>query len=117
VGIFSNLDSAEVTQEQRVKSILEECIPGIDVVCSRDMGSGGFVERENASIINASILTLARETISGFQDAVSRLGLECPLYLTQNDGTVMSAQAASNAPIKTFSSGATVGILSLTLPL
>jgi N-methylhydantoinase A/oxoprolinase/acetone carboxylase beta subunit len=71
------------------------------------MGSGGYIERENAAIINASILALARETIGGFQVAVATLGLDCPLYLTQNDGTIMSAQAASIAPIKTFSSGAT----------
>lgn len=113
VGIFSNIDAAEVTQEQKVKRLLEKYIPGVDVVCSRDMGSGGFIERENASIINASILALARETIGGFQNAVATLGLDCPLYLTQNDGTVMSAQAASITPIKTFSSGATVSNPSL----
>ncbi|RFU32808.1 hypothetical protein B7463_g3584, partial [Scytalidium lignicola] len=107
IGVFSTLDTSEPTQEEHVKAILQQCIPNADVVCSRDVGSAGFIERENASILNASILRLARETIYGFQEAVSNLGLGCPLYLTQNDGTAMAAQAASVVPIKTFSSGAT----------
>ena len=66
------------------------------------------MERENAAILNGSILKFARKTIKGFQDAITGIGLNCPLYLTQNDGTVMDVAAASVAPIKTFSSGATV---------
>jgi N-methylhydantoinase A/oxoprolinase/acetone carboxylase beta subunit len=85
------------------------------------------LERENASILNASILAFAQRTISGFQRAMRRLGLACPLFLTQNDGTLTSARwatlltchkslviefdggdrAASRLPIRTFSSGAT----------
>lgn len=108
VGIFSALDSATPTQEEHARSILEECIPGIDVVCSRDMGAGGLVERENQSILNASVLKHARETIASFEEAMVKLGLDCPLYLTQNDGTIMSAEIAAKAPIRTFSSGPTV---------
>ena len=110
VGIFSPLDTAEVSQEEEVKRILQQQIPGIDVVCSRDIGRVGFVERENAAILNGSILKFARRTIGSFQRAISDLGLHCPLYLTQNDGTIMEAAAATLAPIKTFSSGATVSL-------
>jgi N-methylhydantoinase A/oxoprolinase/acetone carboxylase beta subunit len=35
------------------------------------------------------------------------LGLSCPLFLTQNDGTVIDADLAEKCPIKTFSSGPT----------
>jgi N-methylhydantoinase A/oxoprolinase/acetone carboxylase beta subunit len=31
----------------------------------------------------------------------------CPLYLTQNDGTVMSADMAMALPVMSFASGAT----------
>jgi hypothetical protein len=43
----------------------------------------GFIERENASILNASIGAFAKRTIRGFENAMKRLGLLCPLYLTQ----------------------------------
>lgn len=108
VGIFSPVDTATISQEEQVKKILQQQIPGIDVVCSRDVGRVGFVERENAAILNGSILKFARRTIRSFQQAILDLGLHCPLYLTQNDGTIMEAAAATLAPIKTFSSGATV---------
>lgn len=109
-GVFAPLDSGPVTQEQQVKAILHETVPDIDIVCSREIGRLGFLERENASILNAAVLELGRQTISGFQMAVDSLGINCPLYLTQNDGTVLDALAATETPIKTFSSGATVGL-------
>lgn len=110
IGVFSPIDTSEISQEEQVKRILLRELPYLDVVCSRDIGRVGFVERENASILNASILRYARRTIRGFQKAILDLDLACPLYLTQNDGTVMDAETACSTPIKTFSSGATVGI-------
>lgn len=35
------------------------------------------------------------------------LQLDCPLFLTQNDGTLTSASAAARLPIRTFASGPT----------
>ena len=66
-----------------------------------------MLERENASILNASILNYAKRTISGFRQAMRTLDLNCPLYLTQNDGTLTSASAAAKLPIRTFASGPT----------
>lgn len=100
-----------MSQEEQVKLILQQQIPDLDVVCSRDIGRVGFVERENAAILNGCILKFARKTINGFQRAIADLGLSCPLYLTQNDGTIMEAAAAALAPIRTFSSGATVSLV------
>ena len=56
------------------------------------VGQVGFLERENALILNASILGFARRTISEFQHAMDRLGISCPLFLTQNNGTLISAE-------------------------
>ena len=65
------------------------------------------MERENASILNASILQYARRTIRGFQSAMSRLKLQSNLYITQNDGTIVDCSLAAKTPIRSFSSGAT----------
>ncbi|KFX86749.1 hypothetical protein V490_08883 [Pseudogymnoascus sp. VKM F-3557] len=89
------------------RSSLLEQLPGADVVCSSEVANMGFLERENAPILNASILKFAQRTITGFKAAMQRLQLECPLYLTQNDGTLIDAAAAARFPIRTFSSGAT----------
>lgn len=45
--------------------------------------------------------------MASFEAAINGLGIRCPLMLTQNDGTVVSASMAAQIPIRTFSSGAT----------
>ncbi|KAJ7116355.1 hydantoinase/oxoprolinase [Mycena epipterygia] len=107
VGVFSPLDVSGQNEYLAKKILLRELGPDINIVCSRDVAQVGFIERENASILNASIGTFAQRTIRGFENAMKRLGLTCPLYLTQNDGTLTSAVEAARLPIRTFSSGAT----------
>ncbi|KAK7032883.1 hypothetical protein R3P38DRAFT_2618769 [Favolaschia claudopus] len=107
VGIFSPLDVNGSNEYAARDMLREELGPEVRIVCSRDVAQLGFIERENASILNAAIGAYARRTIRGFQDTMKRLGLLCPLYLTQNDGTLMSAEDAARLPIRTFCSGAT----------
>jgi len=106
VGVFSPLDYSGI-HEARCKNIMLEQNPSLAIVCSHNIGGPGFLERENATILNASILSLAKKTIYGFRQAMARLQLACPLYLTQNDGTLTDAEAATELPIKTFASGPT----------
>jgi len=105
-GVFSPLDK-HYRQEAKVRDIMMRELPGVDIVCSSEVSNIGFLERENAAILNATILNFARRTIRGFQTAMKRLGLTCALFISQNDGTVIDATAAARFPIKTFSSGPT----------
>jgi N-methylhydantoinase A/oxoprolinase/acetone carboxylase beta subunit len=105
-GVFSPIDTLE-RQEERAAAIVKAELPGCDVVCSKDVANLGFLERENAAILNASILSFARKTIKSFQEPIKRLGLHCPVFITQNDGTVLSGEMAAKLPIRTFSSGPT----------
>lgn len=105
-GVFSPLDK-HYHQEAKVREIMIRELPGVDIVCSSEVSNIGFLERENAAILNASILRFARRTIRGFQTAMKRLGLGCALFISQNDGTVIDASNAARFPIKTFSSGPT----------
>ena len=75
--------------------------------CRTDLGRIGLLERENAALLNAALSDLARVTIAGFRDAIAASGIAAPLYLTQNDGTVMSAETAMALPVMSFASGAT----------
>jgi N-methylhydantoinase A/oxoprolinase/acetone carboxylase beta subunit len=106
VGVFSPLDH-EGIHEEKCRSIMLDEAPGLDVVCSHDIGPPGFLERENATILNAAILRTARKVTAGFRSAMCRLSLTCPLYLSQNDGTLIDVAAAAEYPIKTFASGPT----------
>jgi N-methylhydantoinase A/oxoprolinase/acetone carboxylase beta subunit len=105
-GVFSPVD-VRYKQEESAAEIIQNLYPEADIVISKDVANLGFLERENATILNASILPFARKTIASFQSAISRLQLRCPVFLTQNDGTILLASAASKLPIRTFSSGPT----------
>lgn len=106
VGAFSPIDEV-FGQENKVKDIVHRELPGADVVVSHEVANIGLLERENASILNASILRYAKRTVKSFRRAMKALNLTCPLFLTQNDGTLLDSAAAANIPIRTFSSGAT----------
>lgn len=106
VGVFSPLDHAGI-QEDRCKELMLKQSPKLDIVCSNSIGGVGLLERENATILNASILAVAKKTVNGFKRAMKQLQLSCPLYLTQNDGTLTGADEAAKLPIKTFASGPT----------
>ncbi|KAK0945597.1 hypothetical protein LTR48_002340 [Friedmanniomyces endolithicus] len=106
VGAFSPIDEV-FQQETRVKTIILRELPSVDVVVSHEVANIGLLERENASILNAAILRYAKRTVKGFRRAMKALKLTCPLFLTQNDGTLLDSAAAANIPIRTFSSGAT----------
>jgi N-methylhydantoinase A/oxoprolinase/acetone carboxylase beta subunit len=105
-GVFSPVDVVH-RQEDRAAQVIKESYPEADIVTSKDVANLGFLERENAAILNASILPFARKTIRSFQTAILRLKLRCPVFITQNDGTILLASAASKLPIRTFSSGPT----------
>ena len=57
--------------------------------------------------LNAALAGLARDTLAGFRAAIATSGIDAPLYLTLNDGTVMSADMALALPVISFASGAT----------
>jgi N-methylhydantoinase A/oxoprolinase/acetone carboxylase beta subunit len=103
-AMFSPLDSSD---EEAIAAVLREEIPGVSVTCSHRLGGIGILERENAAILNASLITLAEETIRGFEQAKIRLGLSAPIYVTQNDGTVAEAARAAAYPVYSFASGPT----------
>jgi N-methylhydantoinase A/oxoprolinase/acetone carboxylase beta subunit len=101
-AIFSPLDPG---CEERAQAILSEECPDAAVTMSHRLGRIGLLERENAALLNAALIDLARTTIAGFVSAARGIG--APLYLTQNDGTMMQAETAAALPVMSFSSGAT----------
>jgi len=103
-SMFSPLDSSD---EEAVARILRDEIPSVSVTCSHLLGGIGLLERENAALLNASLVALAQETVQGFHRAMQEIGVAAPLYITQNDGTVAEASRAVAFPVFSFASGPT----------
>jgi len=93
--------------EKEAAAIILDRVPGSSVTVSSEIGRIGLLERENAAILNACLRQLASDTVTAFKRAIRELGISAPLYLTQNDGTLMSAEFAEQYPVLTFASGPT----------
>ncbi len=103
-AVFSPLNAA--CEEQAAAILQEEC-PDVAVTLSHRLGRIGLLERENAALLNACLVQLARKTARAFTAALRASGITAPLYLTQNDGTVMLAEVAEAYPVYSFASGPT----------
>lgn len=103
-SVFALVDS---TMEVEAAAIVAGELPGAAISLSHRIGRTGLLQRENATVLNASLNRIGTETIAAFRAAFAGLGLNCPLYLTQNDGTLMSAEYAERFPVFTIASGPT----------
>jgi N-methylhydantoinase A/oxoprolinase/acetone carboxylase beta subunit len=101
ISVFAPIDF-NLKQEERVASILQAKLPHLNVVCSKDVAHIGLLERENATILNASLLRYAKKTVTGFQKAARALHLRCPVFISSNDGTLLNCAQAAKLPIRTL---------------
>ena len=103
-GVFSPVDPSHETQ---AAALIQEEAPGLRVCLSHENGRMGLLERENAAVLNACLGDVALRTVQGIEEALTELGINAPLYMSQNDGTLMDAEFAARFPVLTISSGPT----------
>ncbi|WP_320127501.1 hydantoinase/oxoprolinase family protein [uncultured Sphaerochaeta sp.] len=83
----------------------------VHISISSEIGSMGLVERENATILNAALHKVAKTFTDGFDASLKQEGLvNAELYLSQNDGTLMTMEHARRYPILTIACGPTNSI-------
>jgi N-methylhydantoinase A/oxoprolinase/acetone carboxylase beta subunit len=103
LGVFAAVNAEH---ERRAADICAE-VAGADhpVSISSEIGSIGFLERENATVLNAALADVARLATTSFEVAV-RAGCGAPVcYFTQNDGTLMALDYARRHPSLMLASG------------
>lgn len=103
-GVFSPADSRH---EHEAMAILQSHLDGVVFSMSSEIGSLGLLERENATVINASLRGVADRIVRGLEQAIVDVGLDADLYVSQNDGTLMDAAYTNRYPVATFASGPT----------
>lgn len=102
--VFSPINAA---MEERVEEILRNEVPDLAITLSSHIGRIGLLERENAAIMNASLADLSHTVVRSFREALQRLRIDAPYFISQNDGTLMSADFVARYPVLTFASGPT----------
>ncbi|MFJ5990629.1 hydantoinase/oxoprolinase N-terminal domain-containing protein [Lentzea sp. NPDC092896] len=107
VAISSVFSLVSSDFERRAAEILTAEVPGLLVSFSHEIGRLGLLERENATIINAALRVLAEQIADGLTESLTAQGIDAPLFLSQNDGTLMDLEYARSHPVATFASGPT----------
>lgn len=102
-GIFS---PSSPEQELEVAELLRGHL-GQDtrVFLSQDIGPTGLLERENATLLNAALYSVARSVTEALVTVVAEEGLDAATFFAQNDGTLMSLDYAAQYPVLTIGSG------------
>lgn len=109
VGCFSPLYAEE---EQMVQKIIHESIYNkMHISLSHELGGLGFLNRENNTIINASLQGVLNEALQELQCLLREYGFASKIHISQNNGCLMSLEEAIRFPIKTISSGPTNSII------
>jgi N-methylhydantoinase A/oxoprolinase/acetone carboxylase beta subunit len=103
-GVFSPVTA---DTEREAARLIAEAAPHLPITLSHQIGGLGLLERENAAAVNAALQPLARTAVAAIAQGLAELGIQASLYLTQNDGTLMSAEDAASYPVRTFASGPT----------
>ena len=108
-GVFSTVRDDD---ERAAAAIAREVLgPEVHVSVSSEIGSMGLVERENATILNAALNEVSRRFTEGFAESLAAKGVtEAEVYLSQNDGTLMTMEHARRYPILTIACGPTNSI-------
>lgn len=108
IAIMSVFSPVTDEHEKRAAQIIQNIL-GQDVAISlsSEIGSIGLLERENATILNASIVNVARATANGFVAALEKEGIDAKVFFGQNDGTLMSVEYTVKYPILTIACGPT----------
>ena len=98
--------------ERRAAEVAREVLGDkVHLSVSSEIGSMGLVERENATILNAALNEVSRRFTEGFAESLAAKGItEAEVYLSQNDGTLMTMEHARRYPILTIACGPTNSI-------
>ncbi|WBX85602.1 hydantoinase/oxoprolinase family protein [Sphingosinicella microcystinivorans] len=96
--------------EEEAAAVIQAEMPDARITLSSQVGGVGLVDRENATIINATLGALSVKVVRSLVQAFADLGIHVPIYISQNDGTLISTEMAERYPIMTCSAGPTNSI-------
>ena len=103
-GLFSTING---DMELRAEELIRQEMGDVSISLSHKVGRSGILERENATIMNACLADLSSHVVNAFRDALNHLEINAPFFISQNDGTLMTADYVEKYPVLTFASGPT----------
>ena len=105
VAITSVFAPVSPRHELLAAEIVRHELGDVHVSLSHEIGSVGLLERENATILNAALVDVARDVATAMTAALEAYDLTPEIFLAQNDGTLMAIEHALQHPVLTIGSG------------
>jgi N-methylhydantoinase A/oxoprolinase/acetone carboxylase beta subunit len=105
VAVTSVFAPVSDRHERVAVEILRGELGDLPISISAEIGSVGLLERENATVLNAALVDVARGVAGAVTEALARHGLEPATFFAQNDGTLMDHGFAIRFPVLTIGSG------------
>jgi N-methylhydantoinase A len=68
-------------------------------------------ERTSTTVVNASLAPVVSQYLVRLQLRLTKVGIHCPLYVMNSDGTASTATQAAKQPISIIESGPAAGVL------
>ena len=105
IAVTSVFASVSDRHEVAAADIIREELGDLPVSLSHEIGSIGLLERENATVMNAALRSVATEVATALESALAAYDLEPVIFFAQNDGTLMALDYAIRHPVLTIGSG------------
>jgi N-methylhydantoinase A/oxoprolinase/acetone carboxylase beta subunit len=101
-SVFSPISPVhELEAEQIVRKIRGD----VHISLGHEIGTLGLLERENACLLNAALIDVARGVTDGLRAALDHCAIDAAVYIAQNDGTLMGIDKAVRYPVFMIGSG------------
>jgi N-methylhydantoinase A/oxoprolinase/acetone carboxylase beta subunit len=105
VAIASVFAPVSPRHELLAAEVVKRELGELHVSLSHEIGSVGLLERENATILNAALVGVARDVATAMEAALAAHDLRPVTFFAQNDGTLMALDHALRYPVLTIGSG------------
>jgi N-methylhydantoinase A/oxoprolinase/acetone carboxylase beta subunit len=105
VAISSVFSPVSARHELQAQEVVRRELGPIHVSLSHQIGSLGLLERENATVLNAALVGVAREVTAAVRTSLRSHDLDPVTFFAQNDGTLMALDYAIQYPVLTIGSG------------
>lgn len=106
VAIASVFSLVSAEHERRAEQLVRESLgDDVQISLSHRLGQLGLRERENATVLNAALVTVAHQLVAALEEALRGFELAPATFFSQNDGTLMTLEHAERHPVLTVGSG------------
>jgi N-methylhydantoinase A/oxoprolinase/acetone carboxylase beta subunit len=106
VAVTSVFSPVSAEHELAARNVAHAVLgPDVPVSLSHDIGALGIIERENSTVLNASLGGVVRAVASALSAALAAHAISPVVLFAQNDGTLTGRDHAVRNPVLTIGSG------------